>query len=302
MIEDFEALNRADRPDQFVQISKTIVDAELTSLKSQIPVWKAADQIQKIANYAIFAGGGGKRIRPALALLTARCLGTPYESVIEAAAAIELIHTYTIIIDDIQDNDDLRRGEPATHVKYGLNLSLLAASTLLFEGTTRLQQHLKLPPHVLRQILHKLHAGQEADILSDEWTTSERTVESIQFIFSGKTGALFELSCIAGLGDTTAKLETVDKLREIGGAMGVLFQAVDDYLEIKGDEVSTGKPVGKNRGNKLTYVSMFPSIDDAWIGIKQQRNALEDKIRAVFPSGGADRMVKFLAALVERSR
>lgn len=299
---DLDGLRQAKTPIEFVRNAKPIIDSALTTAIARLPTWAAADRMSSIVRYATFAGGGGKRIRPALTLLTARCCGTPLEDVIECAAAVELIHTYTLIIDDIQDGDEFRRGEPATHSKFGVNLSLLAASVLLIEGVSLLQEKLGISPVLLRELLHKLHAGQEADIESGNWPTSKRTQESMQFIFSGKTGALFGLSCVSGLGTQDSDEEMVRGLVEIGSEMGILFQAVDDLLEVTGDSSRTGKPVGKDRAEKLTFMSFFADPTGAGEAIEKRRVALEGKIRERLPGEGAGFLIEFLEALVHRSR
>ncbi|MGJ4963372.1 polyprenyl synthetase family protein [Bradyrhizobium sp. HKCCYLRH3061] len=299
---DLNGLRQAKTPFEFLDNAKPIIDSALTKVIERLPTWEAAEQMSSIVQHATFAGGGGKRLRPALTLLTARCCGTPLEEVIDCAAAVELIHAYTLIIDDIQDGDDIRRGEPATHSKFGINLSLLAASVLLIEGTSLLQEKLRIPPLVLRELLHKLHAGQEADIESANWPVPKRTQESMQFIFSGKTGALFGLSCVAGLGAQGADEEMVRGLVDIGSEMGIVFQAVDDLLEATGDSTQTGKPVRKDRAQKLTFMSLFADPTSAREEIQRRRVALEAKIRESLPGEGAGFLIEFLEALVHRSR
>lgn len=299
---DVEGLRQAKTPLEFIRSAKPIVDLALSTAVDRLPTWPAAEQIRSIARYATFAGDGGKRIRPALALLTARCFATPFEDVIECAAAVELIHTYTLIIDDIQDGDEIRRGQPATHIKFGINLSLLGASVLLIEGTSLLQERLGVSPLLLREILHKLHAGQEADIESNNWPAAKRSLESLNFIFSGKSGVLFGLSCVSGLGAKSLDEATVKDLVEIGNEMGILFQAVDDLLETTGDPGQTGKPVGKDRARKLTFMSFFSDPNSAREAIQQRKMLLETRIREELPREGAGFMIEFLDALVHRSK
>jgi geranylgeranyl pyrophosphate synthase len=299
---DLDGLRQAKTPLEFLRDAKPIIDSALSTAIARLPTWAAAEQIPSIIRYATFAGDGGKRIRPALTLLTARCCGTPLEDVIDCAAAIELIHTYTLIIDDIQDGDEIRRGEPTTHIKFGLNLSLLAANVLLIEGTSLLQEKLRIPAFLLREILHKLHAGQEADIESANWPLSKRTQDSLEFVFSGKTGALFGLSCVSGLGAQDHGEETLMDLINIGSEMGILFQAADDLLEAIGDSNQTGKPVGKDRAQKLTFMSFFANPNDARHEIQRRKGVLAMKIRARLPGEGADFLIEFLDALVDRSK
>lgn len=286
----------------FLADAKLRINQELIRTSDEFPVWSEASKISEIARYALFAGGGGKRLRPALALLTARCLGSPAGNVLDAAAAIEMIHTYTLIIDDIQDNDDIRRGEVSTHVKYGINMSLLAASMLLIEGTTQLLETTKMRPDTLRNILYRLHAGQEADLHSS-LKDAANDAKRVEFILAGKTGALFELAMICGTRSDPIRNDLSESLASIGRDLGVLFQAVDDLLENTGDPQITGKPVGKDRGGKLTFVSIFPSTDAAWEAIENRQHELRRKIRLTFPDkGSANFLVDFVTLLASRSR
>jgi geranylgeranyl pyrophosphate synthase len=299
---NLQDLLRAKTPTDFVRDVKPIIERVLEGLLGQLPAFPYAKQIPIIAKYAVFAGGGGKRVRPALALLTARCLNTPLGEVVDAAAALELVHSYTLIIDDIQDGDETRRNEPTAHVKFGTELSLLAAGVLLLEGTTRLQELLKVSPATIREVLYKLHAGQEADIESSTWEASERTDEAINFMFAGKTGALFELACLSGIGTTRVDERTIGNLLTLGREMGVLFQAVDDYLEQAGNDIQTGKPVGKSRAGKVTFMSLFQDKCAAKIEIARRREALEAKIDETLVGEGAEFFKEFLGALVDRTR
>ncbi|MEY9543112.1 geranylgeranyl pyrophosphate synthase [Bradyrhizobium diazoefficiens] len=299
---DLDSLHQAQTPIEFLRNAKPIIDSAISTAIRRIPTWPAAEQMISIIRYAAFAGDGGKRIRPALTLMTARSCSTPLDDVIECAAAVELIHTYTLIVDDIQDDDELRRGEAATHVKFGINLSLLAANVLLLEGTSLLQEKLRIPPFLLREILHKLHAGQEADIESANWPLSKRTQDSLEFVFSGKTGALFGLSCASGLGAQDHGEETLMDLINIGSEIGILYQAADDLLDAIADSKQTGKPVGKDRAQKLTFMSFFANPDDARDEIQRRKGVLAMKIRERLPGEGADFLIEFLEALVDRSK
>ncbi len=239
----------------------------------------------------MFAGGGEKRARPCLVYLTGHLLGQQPEDLATLSAAIELIHSYTLIIDDIQDDDDLRRGEPATHIKYGLNLSLLAASRLLFEGVSILHSQTQLDASLITALLRQLHAGQEADILSDNPDTIPATADALDFIFRGKTGALFELALLAGCGNTQLSPDLIKNLRQIGSDLDYLFQAVDDYLETHSSTEELGKPAQKDRGNKLTFSTLYPNAGNA-------RNiilALETKLKASITEINPEKSKVFIA-------
>jgi geranylgeranyl pyrophosphate synthase len=255
-----DKIEKAAALSAFMRDARQRVDDGLRGTLLSLPAWSHAPSVPAAMNHAVFAGGGGKRMRPALALLSAHLHGVAATRVLDAAIGLELIHSYTIIIDDIQDGDEVRRGEPATHVAFGLNDALLAAGRLFADGLTRVQDVSSVRPGVLRELMHFLHAGQEADLASDTWQEERKTDGALDFILRGKTGALFELAMLIGAGDNTSP-QTAAQLRQIGSDIGELFQATDDLLEVTSNATQLGKPAGKDRGGKLTFVSRFPDVD-----------------------------------------
>lgn len=215
--------------------------------------------------YSLFLGGGGKRIRSATTILGALISGVPVEDVIRPAIGIEMVHTYTLVIDDIQDGDEVRRGHAATHMKFGFDSAVMAGGRLYGRGVEYCLAgaHGKhgVDSDFVLQCIEDVHQGQTADLLSDGYSDAQRGLEGVRFINDRKTGALFALSLY--LGAVQAGEARARELAEFGRELGYVFQASDDILEHTGDEAVLGKPVGKDRGQKLTYWSAFKTPEAA---------------------------------------
>jgi len=288
------------RLDAFMLDAKERVDARLQCLLDAMPAWTIAERGKEAMRHSVFAGGGGKRLRPVLALLSAQMNNAPTSELMDAVAGIELIHSYTIIIDDIQDDDETRRGAPTAHVLFGINDSLLAAGRLLAEGLILIQAASPVRPRALRDLMHFLHAGQEADLASDNWEEDRKTQVALDFILRGKTGALFELAMLIGAGgDASPELEA--QLREIGSEIGLLFQATDDILEATSSSEQLGKPAGKDRGGKLTFVSHFADINECKSHIMARKVALQARVVGI-ARGDASLLNEFVELTVRRQR
>jgi geranylgeranyl diphosphate synthase type II len=248
---------------------REMADRYLTRLSfSETP---ATAGLAEAMRYSLLAGG--KRIRPVLALATARSIGLDPERVLPAAAAIELIHTYSLIHDDLpaMDDDELRRGMPTSHVKYGDNVAILAGDGLFAEAMRIFIQGQEGEPAAVLAALGDLVSatgvggmvgGQYVDVTefdegglgAREGVDSERLRE-MHFL---KTGRLIASSVgvVLILGEI-AEGETIPYLR-FADELGVLFQIVDDILDVIGSDEELGKPSGSDeRHGKLTYVSAF---------------------------------------------
>jgi len=244
---------------------RDLVESYLDSLRfSAIPDTKG---IEEAMRYSLLAGG--KRIRPVLALATARSLGLEPEFVLPAAGALELIHTYSLIHDDLpaMDDDELRRGRPTSHVVYGENVAILAGDGLFAEAVRLFcEQQEGEPRAVLTALAELLGAigvdgmvgGQYIDV-----TESNRDADGLRRLHSLKTGRLIAASigvvlALRGLSEP----ETIP-YRRFAEELGVLFQIVDDILDVTGSDEELGKPHGSDeRHGKLTYVSLF-GLDEA---------------------------------------
>jgi geranylgeranyl diphosphate synthase, type II len=236
--------------------------------------------LEEAMRYSLLAGG--KRIRPVLALATASALGREPETVLPLAAALELIHTYSLIHDDLpaMDDDDLRRGRPTCHVKYGEAIAILAGDGLYAEAFRHLLHEQEGEPERLLQAAAELAAatgvngmvgGQFIDVrglVPDGEVTLRRLHEL-------KTGRLIAASveCVLLLTSGAGRLAD---FRAFAAELGVLFQIVDDILDVTGTEDSLGKPQGSDeRHGKLTYVSQYGVDGARQMAADSHRNARE---------------------------
>jgi geranylgeranyl diphosphate synthase, type II len=224
--------------------------------------------LEDAMRYSLLAGG--KRIRPVLALASARAIGLEQREVLPLAGAIELIHTYSLIHDDLpaMDDDALRRGQPTCHVKFGEDVAILAGDGLYAEAFHHLlSDHVSPPARVLRAAaelagatgVNGMVGGQYADV-SAKTPPGPATLRRLHEL---KTGRLIGASvmCVLLLGgiDGPATIQ----FRRFAAELGVLFQIVDDILDVTGTDDALGKPRGSDeRHGKRTYVSEF-GIDRA---------------------------------------
>lgn len=204
---------------------------------------------------------GGKRIRPVLFLSTLASYGYDYKKEMNFALALECIHTYSLIHDDLpaMDNDDFRRGKASSHKAFGEANAILAGDALLSYAFDLLlsscasARHLEAAKELSRAAgAEGMIAGQSADLLYSGKSGGEAELD---FIYRNKTGKLLVAPVVmAGI---LAGGE-VDKLREFGKALGYLFQLTDDILDVKGDEQAMGKTLGKDeKEDKLTAIKVF---------------------------------------------
>ncbi len=219
--------------------------------------------LQEAMLYSLFAGG--KRIRPILALAAYETCGGNPRDIVPYASTLELIHTYSLIHDDLpaMDNDDLRRGKPTNHKVYGEAVAILAGDALLTEAFSILSDpslsSVISVPHLmgaLREIalasgLDGMVAGQVQDMLSEN---REPDAETLQFIHSHKTGALLRASVRIGPILYGSDQASLDALTAYGNSIGLAFQVIDDILDIEGDTEEMGKTAGADEKiNKMTY-------------------------------------------------
>jgi len=246
------------------------VDAYLEALRFAAEPGTA--RLEEAMRYSLLAGG--KRIRPVLALATAEALSRPPDEVLPLAAAIEMIHTYSLIHDDLpaMDDDELRRGKPTCHVAFGEDVAILAGDGLFAEALRlALDQQQGEPANVIaavREVVtaagtHGMVGGQFLDVAGAEKPDlraggAREPPISLRRLHELKTGALIAASVGAVLA-----LEGVDgpatmPFRRFAAELGVVFQIVDDILDVTGDEAELGKPRGSDeRHGKATYVSVF---------------------------------------------
>ena len=235
-------------------------------------------------HYALM--GGGKRIRPlVMGEAYTMCGGTNEGLITSFEAAIEMIHTYSLVHDDLpaMDDDDLRRGRATTHKVYGEGMGILAGDALLnyaYETATHAVETVETPEEA-RRLFHALQilsrkagvygmvGGQCADLIGErgdregkiaadnERLSGKGTEEELLYIHTHKTGALLEASLMCGAILAGAPEETVTYLEDAGRALGLAFQIRDDILDVTGDEETLGKQTGQDaRNEKTTYVAL----------------------------------------------
>ncbi len=220
--------------------------------------------LEQAMRYSLLAGG--KRIRPVLTLATARAVGLQTASMLPLAAAIELIHTYSLIHDDLpaMDDDDLRRGRPTCHRRFGENVAILAGDGLYAEAFAHVLAEQQGAPERIVRALRELAdatgvAGMVGGQFLDVAAAAPGDATGLRHLHELKTGRLIAASvlCVLHLSDV-CQAETINAYFGFAGELGVLFQIVDDILDVTGTEEALGKPRGSDvRLGKRTYVSEF---------------------------------------------
>jgi len=219
-------------------------------------------------NYSLMAGG--KRLRPILMQETYRLFGGDKQCIRPFMAAIEMIHTYSLVHDDLpaMDNDEYRRGRKTTHTVYGEAMGILAGDGLLnyaFETALRVFEQPDVEPLTAGKALavlagkagvYGMIGGQTADIEAEE-KTQALTKEQLLFIHENKTAALIQASMMTGAILAGASREEIHKIEKCAYNIGIAFQIQDDILDVTGDSNELGKPVGSDEKNhKQTYVTL----------------------------------------------
>jgi geranylgeranyl diphosphate synthase, type II len=219
--------------------------------------------LEEAMRYSLLAGG--KRIRPVLALATARAVGLPQVQALPLAGAVELIHTYSLIHDDLpaMDDDALRRGMPTCHVRYGEDVAILAGDGLYAEAFNHLLSAHRSPPERVLVAAAELAAATGVDGMvggqyADVSAATPDGPEALRRVHELKTGRLIGASVICVLLLAGIDGPATMAYRRFAAELGVLFQIVDDILDVTGTDDALGKPRGSDeRHGKRTYVSEF---------------------------------------------
>ena len=228
------------------------------ALRTYISGWPGAPQgLLEAMSYSLFAGG--KRLRPALALGAAEIVGGDDAVALPVACALEMIHTYSLIHDDLpaMDNDDLRRGRPTLHKAHGEATAILAGDTLLTLAFDMAAQSGNT--EVIRELACAsgpagMAGGQYLDLQSEG---KQIDLDTLRRIHLAKTGALIRASVRVGAILAGTAPVTLDALSRYGEALGLAFQITDDILDEVGNEVALGKPIGSDTNRqKSTYTSV----------------------------------------------
>ena len=220
--------------------------------------------IYEAMSYSLFAGG--KRLRPVLMMAVCDMCGGNIDDVMPFAAAMEMIHTYSLIHDDLpaMDDDDLRRGMPTNHIKYGEANAILAGDALLNKAFEVMTIYSSLEPAKTLEIIKIISqssgtegmiGGQIVDIESEN---KKIDIDALRYIHTLKTGAIIRSSVVAGAVAAGADRNQINAADEFARNLGIAFQICDDILDVTGDEQTLGKPVGSDEENcKNTYVSIL---------------------------------------------
>ncbi len=256
-------------------VPTTSIEATLDSLRPRIEtalqkhaegvLAGAPKRLADAARYALMAGG--KRLRPALVLLCSEACGGKEDTAMPTACAIEMIHTYSLVHDDLpaMDDDDLRRGKATVHKQFDEATAILAGDTLLTGAFEVIARNSSLPPERKAAIIaliaraagaRGMAGGQQMDL--DAENNATLSLDDLVTLHKSKTGALIAASCAAGAMAAGAPLATVEKLSAFGLTLGLAFQVTDDILDVTASSETLGKSAGKDVAQgKLTYPALL---------------------------------------------
>ncbi|MEB9861223.1 MULTISPECIES: (2E,6E)-farnesyl diphosphate synthase [Bacillus cereus group] len=254
--------------DTFLKESKTFVEEKLVSYANEL---QCPNVLREAMAYSLEAGG--KRLRPLLLFATLQAFGKERNLGVGAACALEMIHTYSLVHDDLpcMDDDDLRRGKPTNHKVFGEAMAVLAGDGLLtyaFQVIMAYEQKEISAEKKVRLVLELAKAagpegmvgGQVADMKAEG---KRLTIDELEYIHKHKTGKLLEFAVLAGAILSDATEEQEEKLLTFAKYIGLAFQIRDDILDVEGTEEEIGKPIGSDLSNeKSTYTTLF-TVDRA---------------------------------------
>ena len=263
---------------QYLSEGKKLIDEGILSLLPEEEAYP--DVIHKAMHYSLLAGG--KRLRPVLVIAAVEAVGGDRKAVLPFAVAAELIHTYTLIHDDLPalDDDDLRRGKPTNHKVFGEAIAILAGDALLTQAfilMTRSVGMEPIPPECLLNATHEMVTalgstgmigGQVVDLESEGKPIDAETLEYIHIY---KTGFLIRACIRCGGILSRATPRQLNSLSRFGAHIGLAFQIIDDILDITGDEKRLGKDIGSDlTKDKATYPAFY--------GLEESRRKAEELV------------------------
>lgn len=253
------------------------IDKVRENILDHLKTYQHSETIYNASKYSIEAGGKG--LRPLLLFTALEALDTDIEKGISAASAIEMIHTYSLIHDDLpaMDNDDLRRGKPTNHIVFGEAAAILAGDNLLNESFNVIAKDKNLSAEVRIKLVETISnrsgqsgmiSGQMLDIEAENRKTS---LEELESIHAYKTGALIKAPVLSACIIAQAAPEISERLEKFSEVIGVLFQIKDDILDLEGNPELTGKNTGSDaKKGKVTYISE--------LGLNGAKEALAKKV------------------------
>ena len=288
--------------ESFLKERKELIDKKLKEFLLPLPPY--GRRLYEAVEYSLMAGG--KRLRPILCLCSCEAVCGDYEPAIVPACAIEFIHTYSLVHDDLpaMDNDTLRRGKPTTWFKFDEPTAILAGDALLnraFEILAEWDFDSERKVEVMKEIsfasgMRGMVLGQQCDIEAEK---KEITEEELKFIHLHKTGKLITASVVAGGITGGAGEKEIEALREYGRRIGVAFQIIDDVLDVVGDEKKMGKEKGSDqKKGKKTFVLFHGVEGSVNIARKEVEKAIESL--KVFPEERVWHLKEIAKFIVER--
>lgn len=291
---------------QYLEQKAQLIEEELA--ESFPSIWNIPDNLRESMMYSLLAGG--KRLRPVMVLATVEALNGSVEAALPVACAVEMIHTYSLIHDDLpaMDNDDYRRGKLTNHKVYGEAMAILAGDGLLthaFYSIVQAYRVYDVPADKIVEIVEDLSklagapgmvGGQAADMLGEQGITG---LEQLEYIHLHKTSDLIVFSLKAGGHIAGATAKQLEALERFGTQIGLAFQIQDDILDLIGDEEKLGKPVKSDeKQQKVTYpyfVGVEASRDKVRQLTEQGKQAILD---AKFPN--PDRLLQIADFMMQR--
>ncbi len=291
---------------QFLEAQRARVDTWLERClvpADALPADPGARKLHEAVRYSLL--GPGKRVRPILCLVTGEILGASEAALAPAACALEMIHAYSLVHDDLpaMDDDDLRRGRPTNHVVYGEAMAILAGDALLtlaFETMARTPAPDLVGPLVGLAAraagIDGMVAGQAADLAGED---APADASRLTYIHRHKTAALLSASVRAGALVARAEGDARARIEQYGEALGLAFQVADDVLDVTGTPESLGKTAGKDaQAGKLTY----PAVHGLTRSRAIARELADRATKAVAGLAGAGRLADLARYVVERTQ
>lgn len=287
--------------ERFLANASSLVEAELD--RRIPPEVSEPTRLHEAIRWSVF--GGGKRFRPALVLALGRTFGVADEKLIATAAAVEMIHTYSLIHDDLpsMDDDDLRRGRATCHKKYGEATAILAGDALQSMAFETIAEDEHLSPEIRVKLISRLSdaagkmvAGQQLDISAEG---KDATSDEVSEIHKLKTGALITFSACAGAIIAGISEESSAGVELFGARLGLLFQLSDDILDITEPTAVLGKTAAKDASSKkATYPSIY--------GVERSKDLLKEAydraLDALEPVGAPTELLANIAYFVMERR
>jgi geranylgeranyl diphosphate synthase type II len=272
--------------DSYLSERKKVIEAALAAHLDRCA--GAPATLREAMAYSLLAGG--KRLRPILALAACEAVGGQPDDAIDAACAVEMVHTYSLIHDDLpaMDDDDFRRGRPTAHKKFGEAVAILAGDALAAEAFRVAAEHRHGREERVADVVFELARAAGAvgmvggQVIDIEATGKRISVEELEVLHRAKTGELLLVAVRAGARMGGADADALERLTTYGRALGLAFQIVDDVLDVTADLATLGKDPGSDRAaGKTTFVDLL-GVDGARARAKQ---VMSDGLAALAPFG-----------------